>query len=658
MSGRTAMEGERVVTQTESVPNEQPIEVPPLASEFPKVSHDQWEVLVAKVMNRGRPEGKQLTPEQSVDRLRVRSLEGVTVEPLYALPDDAENPPPTGAPGVMPFTRGRTAVKETADWDIRQLHDDPDVATTKAQILADLERGATSVWIKVGANGVAADQLGEVLTDVQLDLAPVAISSDDDQGAAAKALAAVWRSKFVSTDKVRGSLGIDPFGLAARRGGDIDTSALVEWTKKAVETYPGVVPVVVDVRPYADAGAGETQQLAFAVATGVEYLRILAEAGIEPADAFSRIEFRVDAHDDQFSTICKLRALRRLWARVGEVLDVPEEIRGARQHAVTSWRMLSRDDPYVNMLRATMTCFASAAGGADSVTVLPFDSVQGLPDAFSRRIARNTQVILAEESNLGRVIDPGGGSYYVESLTDDFAKAAWAVFQDIEADGGFRSALVSGDIARRVEGDRIWLDKRLADRSSPLTGVSMFPNLDETPLPRTQRTALPALAGEVTPLPRRRNSEIYEKLRDRAQLARDSGTATAVLVGVGTRRDFGGREGFAAPLLNAGGISTTLVEITSPDQVAAAFASNPARVAVVCSSPKVNGELSGAVITAMREAGVAHIYLAGNPKELGEHADSVDGNVAVGINAVEVLTTMLDQLGVPQTADDKQGEGA
>lgn len=649
------MEGERVVTQTESVPNEQPIEVPPLASDFPKVSHDQWEVLVAKVMNRGRPEGKQLSPEQSVDRLRVRSLEGVTVEPLYALPDDAENPPPTGVPGVMPFTRGRTAVKESSDWDIRQLHDDPDVAVTKAQILVDLERGATSVWIKVGANGVAAESLGEVLADVMLDLAPVAVSSDDDQGAAAKALADVWKSKGVAADKVRGSLGIDPFGFAAHRGGDIDTSALVEWTKTAIEKYPNVVPVVVDVRPYADAGAGETQQLAFAVATGVEYLRILAEAGVEPADAFGRIEFRVDAHDDQFSTICKLRALRRLWARVGEVLEVPEEIRGARQHAVTSWRMLSRDDPYVNMLRATMTCFASAAGGADSVTVLPFDSVAGLPDAFSRRIARNTQVILAEESHLGRVIDPGGGSYYVESLTDDFAQAAWATFQDIEADGGFRAALASGDIARRAEADRVRLDKRLADRTSPLTGVSMFPNIDEQPLPRTPRKVLPALTGEVTPLPRRRNAEVYEKLRDRASA---STNATAVLVGVGTRRDFGAREGFAAPMLNAGGIRTTLVEVTSADQVAAAFESNPAKVAVVCSSPKVNGELSGDVIKAMREAGVANIYLAGNPKELGDDADAVDGNVAVGVNAVEILSRMLDQLGVPQTADKTQGEGA
>ena len=649
----TAMEGEPVVTQTESVPNE-PIEVPPLASEFPKVSHDQWEVLVAKVMNRGRPEGKQLTPEQSVDRLRVHSLEGVTVEPLYALPDDAENPPATGLPGVMPFTRGRTAVKETSDWDIRQLHDDPDVAVTKAQILADLERGATSVWIKVGANGVAADALGDVLADVQLDLAPVAVSSDDDQAAAAAALAGVWQSKGVAADQVRGSLGIDPFGLAARRGGDIDTSALVEWTTKAIEQYPGVVPVVVDVRPYADAGAGETEQLAFAVATGVEYLRILAEAGVEPADAFSRIEFRVDAHDDQFSTICKLRALRRLWARVGEVLEVPEEQRGARQHAVTSWRMLSRDDPYVNMLRATMTCFASAAGGADSITVLPFDSVLGLPDAFSRRIARNTQVILAEESHLGRVIDPGGGSYYVEALTDDFAQAAWAVFQEIEKAGGFRAALVSGDIATRAASDRAELDKRLADRSSPLTGVSMFPNLDEQPLPRTQRAVLPALSGEVTPLPRRRNSEVYEKLRDRAAA---SSAAEALLVGVGTRRDFGAREGFAGPLLHAGGIRTKLVEVADADAVAAAIANNPAKVAVVCSSPKVNGELSGAVIKALREAGVANVYLAGNPKELGDDAGSIDGNVAMGVNAVQILTTMLDQLGVPQTANE-QGEGA
>ncbi|MCB0874548.1 MAG: methylmalonyl-CoA mutase small subunit, partial [Thermoleophilia bacterium] len=172
-----------------------------------------------------------------------------------------------------------------------------------------------------------------------------------------------------------------------------------------------------DATVYNNAGAGDVHELAYALAVGVEYVRALTAAGLSVDEAFDQILFRVSAGTDQFLTIARLRALRELWSRVGEVLDVTPAKRGAIQHAVTSERQLSRDDTYVNMLRATISCFSAAVGGAEIQTVLPFDTVLGLPDGFSRRIARNTQIALAEESNIGRVNDPGGGAWFIESMT-------------------------------------------------------------------------------------------------------------------------------------------------------------------------------------------------------------------------------------------------
>lgn len=635
------------MTQTDSMPDEAPVEVPPLAGDFPDTSYKEWEVLVAKVVNRGRPEGKQLSPGDAVARLRTVTTDGIQLEPLYSAPDGDGTPTPTGVPGLMPFDRGREPQSHAASWDIRALHDDPDVDTTRREILTDLERGATSIWVRVGADGIAASDVAAVLTDVQVDLAPLFVQSADDQEAAARALVDVWEG--TDTADVAGGFGIDPFGLVARRGGDIDPAPLARWTTLALEKYPRVVPLSVDVRPYHDAGAAATDELAFSVATGLEYLRALEAEGVTPANAFDRIEFRVVVTQDQFTSIAKVRALRRLWARIGEVLEVPEDKRGAYTHAVTSTRMMTRNDPYVNMLRTTIAGFAAAVGNADAVTVLPFDDALGRPDTFSRRIARNTQVILAEESSLSRVADPAGGSFYVESLTDQLAEKAWGRFSEIEGAGGMRASLGSGMVHRIVAAALAERDAHLADRSEPLTGVSMYPNLEETYEERSARTPLEPREGAVTPFPPRRDAVVFEQLRARAR--RSPLDPTVLLVGLGTRRDFGAREGFAAPFLGAGGIKGQLVEVTSADQIADRVADNPSKVAVLCSSPKIYGEWGGEAAAALREAGVETVYLAGNPKELGEAAGTVDGNIAMGADVVEITGRILDVLGVPPLAE-------
>ncbi|MDU1523691.1 MAG: methylmalonyl-CoA mutase family protein, partial [Cutibacterium granulosum] len=410
-----------------------------LAGDFPAPTQEQWHKEVLKVLNRGRPEGKQLNLEQGMARLEPTTVDGVKIEPMYTRQDAPED---LGAPGVPPFTRGTTIRTGVIDsWDVRALHEDPDVAFTRKAILTDLERGVTSIWLRIGDDAIAASDIDSVLEGVLLNLAKIEVSSRDDQAVAADALLAAIEKSDAKKDEISFNLGIDPIGSAAINGGEPDLSGLSEWVKK-VDGYKNARPIVVDATVYHNAGAGDVAELAWAIATGVEYVRALIEQGLTAEQAFDSINFRVSATHDQFLTISRLRALRTLWNRVGEVFEVPAGKRGARQEAVTSWRELTRDDPYVNILRGTISTFGAAVGGAEAVTTLPFDDAIGLPKSdFSRRIARNTGIILSEESNIGRVNDPAGGSFYVESLTKSLADAAWAEFQSVEAAGGMAAAL-------------------------------------------------------------------------------------------------------------------------------------------------------------------------------------------------------------------------
>ncbi|WP_316519900.1 methylmalonyl-CoA mutase small subunit [Kitasatospora brasiliensis] len=611
----------------------------PLAAEFPAAHREQWQQLVQGVL---RKSGAQPEDGPAAEQaLTTRLQDGLSARPLYTAEDTAADP---GYPGFPPFVRGgRPQGSAVAGWDVRQRHADPDRRRANEAVLADLEHGVGSLWLELGGAGLPVDALPEALTGVYLDLAAVALDAGAEFTAAAEQLFALYEQREVSPGDAAGNLGADPLGLRARTGSaDATDTLLAEATALAVRCaaeYPNVRALTVDALPYHEAGASPAQELGCSLATGVAYLRALTAAGLSVDAALGQLEFRYAADADQFLTIAKFRAARRLWARIAEVSGAGAETSAQRQHAVTSRVMMTARDPWVNMLRTTVACLAAGVGGADAVTVLPFDSALGLPDAFARRIARNTQAILLEESHLARVIDPAGGSWYVEQLSEELAQAAWAWFQEIERAGGMRAALDSGLAEERIAATWAERSVRLAKRREPITGVSEFPHLDEQPLVRE-----PAPAGLGGGLPQVRRAEAYEALRDRsdAWLTATGARPVLFLASIGTASAHTARTTFAANLFQAGGIATVPHESADPAAFTEAFRSSGATVACLCSSDALYAEHAATVAEALKAAGAQRVLLAGR---LGELPAGVDEFIFAGGDAVAVLTSLLDQIG-------------
>ncbi|GGS63777.1 methylmalonyl-CoA mutase family protein [Streptomyces griseoviridis] len=593
----------------------------PLAAEFPDATHEQWQHLVAGVL---RKSGKEVSDAEAEQTLSTALEDGLRVRPLYTARDAAPDP---GLPGFAPFVRGGRAAGHTpGGWDVRQRH----TVADPAAVLADLENGVGSLWLAVGAGGgFPVASLGHALDGVLLDLAPVALDAGAETGPAARALFALYEERGVAAGAVRGTLGADPLGHGARTGEPYAFAAVAQEVLRCADAYPGLRAMTVDALPYHEAGGSAAQELGCALATGVAYLRELTAAGLSAGQALGQLEFRYAATADQFLTIAKLRAARRLWARVAEVCGAPGA--GAQlQHVVTSPVMMARRDPWVNMLRTTVAALAAGVGGADAVTVLPFDHALGLPDAFARRIARNTSTILIEESHLARVIDPAGGSWYVERLTDELAHAAWEFFQEIERSGGQAAALRSGLVGDRLAATWAERSKKLATRREPVTGVSEFPHLAEQPVVRD-----PAPRPPSGGLPRVRRDEAFEALRARsdAHLAATGARPRIHLAALGPAAAHTARLSFAANLFQAGGIETV---------TEGPFEESGAREACLCSSDAVYGEQAESAAAALRERGAGHVFLAGRP---GPYA-GVDTYVFAGCDAVAVLSATLDRMGV------------
>jgi len=577
-----------------------------LAAAFPQAERERWRELLKGVLRKSGAATED-TPLDAVEELLTRqTYDGVPIAPLYTADE---------AVASRPFpTVPRDGDDEPAGWDVRQRHADPRPDRTAEAILADLENGATSVWLAVGAAGVPVESLGEVLKGVHTDLAPVVLDAGPQTRQAAEAFLKLAKPESL------GNLGADPLGLAARTG--VSTPTPVDLARRVAAEFPGIRTFAVDGTVYHDAGGSDAQELGAVLAAAVAYLRELTEAGLSVDEAAGQLEFRYAAHADQFLTIAKLRAARRLWTRVASLSGVSDTT--ARIHAVTSSAMMTKRDPWVNMLRTTVACFAAGVGGADAVTVQPFDARLGLPDAFSRRIARNTQTLLLEESSLARVVDPAGGSWYVEQLTEQLAQAAWKWFTDLEKAGGLAAALESGLVERELAAT--WERRRedLAHRRAPLTGVSEFPNLNEE-LPEREEAPAPLGGG----LPQRNYAQDYEALRD---LADAQPTRPKVfLATLGPIAVHTARATFAANLFQAGGIET----------VSGAPEEFEGGVAVICSSDKLYAEQAEAAAKTLKERGAVKVWLAGKGDYPG-----VDGNVFAGCNAIEVLEGTLRDLGV------------
>ena len=617
-----------------------------LAEAFPAATREQWEKLVAGVLDKSGARG--LLPQAAAEQLSV-TVGGIRIAGIYG-PDDvaAASVPDPGFPGSAPFVRGRRPEGTLGGWDVRALFDHPDPGQAREQVLTDLENGVTSIWLRVGDSGFTISALPNVLKDVLLDLAPVVLDAGADGVAAARAFLAIAAERGVAIAGLSGNLGLDPVGYAARTGEPDQLSETAAFVAEHVNYGAEQLrSIVVDALVFHDAGASEAQELGASLAAGVTYLRALEEAGLSAEQACGQLEFRYAATDDQFLTIAKLRAARRLWARVAEACGAPASHQGQLQHAVTSWPMMTRRDPYVNMLRTTIAAFAAGVAGADSVTVLPFDTAIGIPEAMGRRIARNTQALLLEESHVAAVIDPAGGSWYVETLTDSLAHAGWAEFQAIEEAGGLPKALADGVVAERIAANRHQRQHKLAIREDAITGVSEFPQLQEKLLQRQAPASLPG-GGLI----RIRWAERHEEMRERSDyFAMQHGKPpTVLLVPLVSARSAAVRLTFAGDLLRPAGIDGAVLETpgdeTADDALAAALASSGTTVACLCGTDDAYASSAADVAQALRRAGATHVMLAGQAKAAPEA--KIDTFLYRGCDAVAVQEQTLIELGVAE----------
>jgi methylmalonyl-CoA mutase len=578
---------------------------------------DEWEQATAAVLRKSRRLAEDAPAQDVWKVLATSTLDGISVTPLgtAALTADLAD---IGLPGQAPFTRGSTATRELDGWDVRAWFADPDVERTKKDVVTDIENGVNSLWLSVGTGGIPIDSLAAILEPVFVDLAPVILDAPFEPVEAARALFAVIADKGV--DAAPGtSFGVDPIGAAFRGRGvtDFDVVAKVSRLADILDARA----VTVDATAVHDAGASDVQELAYSIAAGAQYLRLLVDSGFTVDEAAALIDFRYAATDEQFPTIAKFRAARRLWGRVIELSGGTPA--GQLQHAVTSRPMMAKYDPYVNMLRTTVAAFAAGVGGAAAVTVLPFDEPLGLPEVFSRRIARNTSSLLISESHVAVVADPAGGSYAVEKLTDDLARTAWALFGEIDATDSLGAALdlVRDAITKTVSNRAL----EIARRTRPITGVSEFPNLHET---------LPERRPYVAPLDVHRYAGEFEALRD------DRAATPVFLATMGTVAAHTARATFAANLLASGGVDTVTAGATEGvDEVLAAYA-GAGNVPVVClaGTDKAYEAWGAELITALREAGATYVVVA------GKNSLDADATAAVGQDALAFLRATREKL--------------
>jgi methylmalonyl-CoA mutase len=620
----------------------------PIATEFPPPSLDTWRRLVEKDLK-----GKPFTSLQS-------SLEGgLTLKPLYTSEDA---PSPVEPPGVAPYVRGTHPLGHTeGGWTICQEYAGPDVASTAEALRTDLERGAQGAWLLLDApHGIDvrdAATLRRLLAHVPLERTPVHLEPARDVLAPASLLLEVADALRVPRQALKGSLGIDPIGAMARAGAaKVDVAGTLARAAPLVtslrEEAPGLRALLVSSRAWADAGATPVQELAWAMATGVEYLRELERAGVAPGDAARSMQFALSVGGQFFPEIARLRAARLLWSKVVAASGGPPESQALALHARTASATKTKRDPWVNILRATAESFAAVVAGADSVSTAPFDAPLGLPDEQGRRLARNTQLILRDESSLNRVADPAGGSYYLEQLTTEVARAAWAELQRIESLGGMTRALVQGDVARSLSEAVAARDKAVRTRRLPVVGVSEFPHLGEAPVQREPSpTPAPAPSEGFAPLRPVRVAEAFEALRDASDrhLAAHGARPRAFMVSLGTLAEHTVRSTWIVNALAVGGIEADEHrDLADATRVAEAFAKAGTPLAVISGPDALYPEQVPALARALKAKGARTVAVAGRP---GDHEAAfreagVDLFLYAGADLFQLLKTLHQQLGV------------
>jgi methylmalonyl-CoA mutase len=664
-----------------------------LSSDFPPGDEAQWRKLAEKALD-GAP----------LEKLTTKTEAGVAVKPLYRETDWPSGKDASGAPGAAPFIRGgRASNDQWLPWDIRQVVAHPDVAQAQAQVMEALEGGVSSIELRVDAAGEqgiiarSAVDLAKILGDVKLDLAAVALEAAGASSAQGLELAALLAEAVGRQGKTAMiAFNVDPIGALVRTGGlhgslESELEAAAEFVRDGAKAFPQATFIRVDARPVHEAGGTEVQELAFLVAAGAEYMRAMLTAGVAPDAAAKAMLACMSVGPDYQVEMAKLRAARRMWGKVVEAFGVKGAAGAMKLQAVSSRRMLTRRDPWVNILRNTAACFAAGVGGADIVTLRTFTDAMGLPGRLARRLARNTQVIAQEESSLGKVIDAPGGSWAIEKLGNDLAEAGWALFQKIEGEGGLSKALLAGGFQKDVAEARSKRMQAVAKRKEWITGVNDFPLLKEevplvedvdlaplvrhaaeasgrAPADRSWAALRAAAADKATladlsrtgdggaeaePLWPVRLAEPFERLRDVADARAAAGKAPRVfLAALGPQAEHSARLTYAQNFFAAGGIDFVAAD-GEAETLASAFAVSGCAIACLCGADKRYAAEAAAAAAALKGAGAGRIYLAGRPgeKEAEYRAGGVAEFIHVGVDVLASLELAHAELALGRQTD-------
>lgn len=600
---------------------EQPAAV---STNFPTPYAGDWLALVEKTL-KGKPFAKAMVSH---------SADGIAFDALTARNTAVIKPQPT---------------RHDQNWLVTSPHWGSDATAVNVDILEDLLRGASAIALTIdtGSQGIAPNMLGAALEGVYLDMVPLTLIQGENFEPAIDELNALVADRNYAQGTLSGCLGVDPIGHFARTGRltvkaeDLCTQG-ASIAKNWSQQHHDMATFNADGTVVANAGASEAAEVGAALSSAVQYLRCMEAQGLSVEAAATQIQFTLSADTNLWLTIAKFRAARRVWqgilAACG-VTGVPMKL-----NAVSAVYQFTMYDPWVNILRGTAECFAAAIGGADIITTLPHDLMLGTTSSFSRRIARNIQIVLMEESNLGRVADPAAGSFALETLTAKMTEKIAEQFKSIEAQGGILSSLRRGSLAKEIEAIAGEQANLVRTRKHPITGVSEFPDITEggpsfSPGPMPEDAELPPAVDTAKPLLMRRAAVPFETLRMRSDAikAATGSRPRVALINIGAPVDFTARATFAKNFFEAGGIEAVPGSgIDGATAAANQFADSDAELAIICGRDEQYADVADAIANALKEKGCWQVFLAGSAK-IVSGLTHIDDYVSLGCDAVTIL---------------------
>jgi methylmalonyl-CoA mutase len=609
------------------------------ASPFPAYTEADW-----------RRAAEAALKGASLDSLAFETADGVRIEPVYR---PAEGP---------------RAARPEGPWRLIARLDNPSAGEANAQALDDLANGADGLQVvfsgALGAYGfglrrVDSASLHTAFDGVRFDAgARFELDLGPDAPGQALGFGALIERSGARPEQCAVAFGLDPFAASARGQFSAD------WRGQATRHVEAALALrskgfrgpflVADARAVHAAGGSPGQELAFALAAAVSLLRLLEGSGTPPAEARAMIAFRLAADAEELATLAKFRALRVAWSRIEEGCGL--EPRAAHVQAESAWRAMTARDAYVNVMRGAMAAFSAGLGGADSVSVLPHTLAVGLPDSLARRLARNAQLILLHESNLGFVGDPAAGAGAFEALTKSLCDKAWGLFQEIEGQGGLFSALASGGFQRQVAASAAALVRNVARLKTPITGVSAHADLGEEPVEIALGAPEPeAFATAEAGFASIRLAEPFERLRDLSDsfLERAGKRPKVYLVALGPESGHRRRVAFVREWLQAGGLEAAYDgEAATTEEATERVKASGAALVCLCGSDDAYAKQADAFARAIKASAVSGVALAGRPGQFEQawRAAGVDDFIFAGGDAVATLQSLYRRIGGEMTA--------